>query len=121
MILTLFGVLVFIAVVLVIIGLARPTESAQALIGFFLLFVLSLVIISGNLEFETGSQINTTYTYDTSNLVNGTSQQIAYTYSPFVDATGSNTAHWIGYYLALASAIGFVGVIWSIRRVKRPD
>ena len=116
-----YGVLIAVALVLIIIGLAKPTESAQALIGFFLLFILSIVIINGSLEYEVGSVVNTTYSYDVDGTVNFTSQNIAYTYESFVDQPGEQTAHWIGYYLALAAGVGFVGTIWSLRRNKKPD
>lgn len=121
MILSLYGFLVVVALVLITIGLARPTESAQALIGFFLLFVLSIVIVTGNLQYEIGSQINTTYSYDATGSVNFTTQDIAYVYENFTDDAGEKTAHWIGYYLALASAVGFAGVLWSLKRIKQPD
>ena len=116
MILSLYIVLIAISLILIIIGLAKPTESAQSLIGFFFLFLLSFVILNGNLEYETGADINTTYGY-TGDSVVSTAQTITNNYANFDDTT----SHRIGYYLALASAIGFIGVIVSTKRSKKID
>lgn len=97
--------------VMVIVGLTKPTESAQALIGFVFLFLLAITIIGGELEYETGAMTNTTYGYDASNLVNFTTQDITYQYQNFNDSTSQK----VGYYLAIASVVGFVGVLVSLR------
>ena len=110
MILTLYGVLVFISLVLIVLGLVRPNESAQALVGFFLLFLLGVIIINGNLEYETGAVINTTYTYS-GDSVSETSQSVINTYNYFDDTT----SHQVGYYLSIGSAIGFIGVLYGLR------
>lgn len=116
MILTLYGVLVGICLILIYIGLTKPSESAQAIVGFFLLFLLSLIIINGGLEYETGALINTTYTYS-GDEVTETSQTVINQYAYFDDST----SHQVGYYLAIASAIGFAGVFYSLRRSKKYD
>lgn len=113
MILTLYGVLVAICLVLIVVGLAKPTESAQALIGFFLLFLLALVILNGTLEYETGALINTTYQYSGDQVIK-TDQEITNTYAFFNDTTSQR----VGYYLAIASAIGFIGVFFALRRSR---
>lgn len=109
MILGLYAVLVGISLVLIIIGLNKPSESAQALTGFFFLFLLSLVILNGNLEYETGENI--TYTYNSGNLTNSMK---LYTYDSF---TGSDSKT-IGYYMALGSGVGFIGVLFSLANTK---
>ena len=113
MILTLFIVIIIISLVLIILGLTKPTESAQALVGFFLLFLMSLVIINSTLEYETGSIVNSTYTYDGAEVTK-TDQVITYTYDYFDDTT----SHRVGYYLALAASAGLLGVIYGLRRTK---
>lgn len=113
MILTLFLVFVVISLIMIIIGLTRGTESAQAIIGFFFLFLLSIVVISGNLEYETGAVINSTLIYNGSSVV-GTTQQVAYSYNSFDDTT----SHRIGYFLAVASAVGMAGVFYSLKRTN---
>lgn len=116
MILTLYGVLVAICLILIYIGLTKPSESAQAIVGFFLLFLLSLIIINGGLEYETGALIETNYTY-TGDTVTETSQVVTNQYAYFDDTT----SHQVGYYLAIASGIGFAGVFYSLRRSKKYD
>lgn len=116
MILTLFGVLVSISLIMIILGLAKPNESAQALVGFFLLFLLALIIINGELEYETGAVINTTYGY-TGGEVTATDQLVINQYDLFDDTT----SHRVGYYLAIASAIGFIGVLFALKRSKKID
>lgn len=112
MIIELFAVFVVIAFVMIYIGLTRSTESAQALIGFLFLFLLSFTIINNQLEYKTGEQRNTTY------AVNFTSETIVYNYQTYSDVTSLFNTKRVGYYLALASLIGFIGVILSIRGGK---
>ncbi len=110
MILNLYAVLVGISLVLIIIGLAKPSESAQALLGFFFLFLLSMNVLGGNLEYETG--VNVTYSYDSNLSIS--SQTATLTYSNF-DNTDS---HNLGLYMAIGSAVGFGGVLFSLARTK---
>ena len=116
MILTLFGVLVGIALVLVSIGIFKPEESALAIIGFVLLFLLGVVIINGTLEYETGSIVNSTYTYSGS-IVTKTDQVITNQYDYFND----NTSKQVGYYLSIVSFVSFIGVIIALRRSKKNE
>lgn len=109
MILTLFGVLVAIALILIGLGLFNPNESAQAIIGFLLLFFLSLIILNNGLEYESGSIINTTYSYNAGEVYK-TDQVITNTYDLYND----DSTHRVGWYLTLASAVGLIGVIFSI-------
>jgi hypothetical protein len=105
--LNLFGLLLGVSVVLIIIGLARPRESAQALVGFLFLFILSMVMVSGAVQYDTGANVSSTYSYDASNNVIATNQAITYSYANFNDSTSHN----IGIYLAITSALGFIGVM----------
>ena len=113
MILQLYALLVGISLVLIILGLARPSESAQALIGFFFLFLLSLVILNGNLQYETG--LNVSYVYDGNLSIS--SQQVTYSNTPFSDSNSKS----IGYYMAIGSAVGFIGVIFGIKNTNWRD
>jgi hypothetical protein len=110
MILELFVLFTAIAFVMICLGLVKPDESAQALVGFLFLFLLAFtVILPGNLEYKTGEQTN--YTYSDGNL---TQQDLHYVYSSYND---SNT-HAFGYWLSLVSVLGFIFVIMGIRRSK---
>lgn len=116
MILELFAFFVAISLVLIIIGLARPTESAQALIGFFFLFLLSFTIMGDNLEYQSGEIRNTTYSYLAVNgSIDYTIETITYTYDTWDDQTGLFNTHRFGYFLAVISFIGFVGVMMSLK------
>lgn len=103
-----------IALILIIIGLARPTESAQALIGFGFLFLLSFVVLGNNLEYQIGEQKIITYSYDNITLSN-TTETNTFLYTAYDDTTGIFNTHRFGYFLAIASVIGFTGVLVSTK------
>jgi hypothetical protein len=109
MILTLYGFLIAVSLVLIIIGLARPTESAQAIIGFTFLFLLSFVLINGTLEVETGANVTSNLIYNGSDVI-ATSQNVQYTYTNFNDTT----SHRLGIYFAFGSGLGLAGTIAAL-------
>ena len=111
--LIIWSILVTISLVLIVIGLTRPTESAQALIGFFFLFLLSFSIINGTLEYVTGTTTTTTYSY-INDSISSTLEVEQNTHTNF-----SN--HNIGFWFAVASAIGFAGVLYSLKKTKWED
>ncbi len=118
MILTLFALLLGLSLVLIAIGLTKQDESAAALIGFLFLFLLSFVILGNNLEYEIGEQRNVSYSYDNStgeNLLNKTTEDITLIYTTWDDTTGIFNTHRFGYFLAIASIIGFAGVLMSLK------
>lgn len=115
MILELFGFIVLVSLVLIIIGLLKPDESAQAIVGFFFLFILSIILITGNLEVENGATINNSFNYDDTGVLSNSSQTIAISYTQFNDTT----SHRIGYWLAIASSVGMFGVLFSLRRAYK--
>lgn len=117
MILILYGFLALIALVLIVIGLSKPHESAQAIVGFVFLFFLAIVLLQGNLEVEVGAQTNTTYGYDNVDRINFTSQDISYKYEEFDD----NTSRQMGIYMAIASIVGVVAVLVGLRRTRKND
>lgn len=117
MILALFGFLVGISLTLIILGLFRPNESGFALIGFALLFILSILLNGGNVEIETGSNITSTYSYDGGGNINGTAQSIIYDYEYWDD----ETSHQFGFWLAIVSAIGFIFMLFAINRGPKDD
>lgn len=101
MILELFIVLLVLSGGLIGVGLFKPTESAQALIGFTLMFILAIVILAGGLEYRNGATITTS----------GTVSTVSYSYDSYNDSTTHN----FGYFLAIAGAAGFIGVLVSLR------
>lgn len=59
--LTLFVVLLSLSLILIAIGLFRPEHTELALVGFVFLFLLSLVLIVGDLQYKTGYTERLTY------------------------------------------------------------
>ena len=132
MILSLFLVFVAISLVLIIIGLARPSESSQAIIGFFILFLLSIIIIQGNVQYKTGYTEYMVYGNNFSGYhwdyrdplevsPNDDTQAYlfhvnrTYSYANFSDSPGASG---FGYWLAIASAVGMAGVFYGLKKTK---
>lgn len=109
----LFCVLMLVALVMVAIGLSKPSESAQGLIGFFFLFLLGLTLLNGSLELKTGEITQTNYTYTGGNL-SQTNEVTIYQYSNYNTGFFSN----FGFYLCIASAVGFAGVLFGLKRTR---
>ncbi len=114
MILSLYVVLLIISLTFIILGLSKVEDySYMALVGFVFLFLLSFVILNETLEYQTGANITSTYSYNINGSVNGTSQSVAYNQAVY---SGSN-AHTMGYYMIIISIVGFTGVLFSLTSV----
>lgn len=117
------------SLILIIIGLMRPNESAQALIGFFLMFILGFSILNGTLEYKVG--VNETYVYGN----NFTDYHWDYDFSlppaavndaflfhrNSIDVYATFQDHILGFYLIIAGAIGFILVIFGLRNTRRME
>jgi len=114
MILSLFVVLIGIALILIIIGLVKHTESAQAIIGFAFLFLLSFIVMGGNLQYEVGVNVTSNYVYDVNGTLIDTNQQIDNIYDNFDDSTSFK----MGLYLAVLSVVGFSGTLWGLKNTN---
>lgn len=112
MILGLFGFLILLSIIFVVIGIFKHEESLFALIGFAFLFILSFVLISGNLEVEVGSNATTTYSYNVNGTLQSSSLNIDYSFEEWDDSI----SHQIGFWLAILSAVGFFMIFYSARR-----
>jgi len=112
MILILYVTLLALSLVLVVIGLTRSHESAQALLGFFFIFLLSFYIINGKVEYSNGANTTTEYHYSPTTELNNTVEITRTNYTTYSDSY----THYIGVYLALAAAVGFAGVLFGLRR-----
>jgi len=114
MILELWGLLVFISLILVVIGLLKPDQTAQAIIGFFFLFLLALPMLQGSVQVEEGINQTTNFSYDSNGSITASSQSLDYSYDYWDDSTSHN----IGFWMAVGSSIGFFGVLFSLDKVK---
>lgn len=110
MILTLFLSLLALSVVIGILGYFTGDEPYLT-VGLFFLFLLSIVIITGNLEFQTGEQTNTTFSYTNSTL---TSQvdTTTFTYTAWNDTTTQKA----GWGLGIISGIGIALSLYNTRK-----
>lgn len=111
MILQIWATLAALSVVMIILGLSKPSESAQALVGFFFLFLLGFPIMNGDLQYRTGDVVQTNFTYSAGNLTM-TDASTSYSYTSY-------QSHVFGWYLIVAAAIGFVMVLFGLRNTRR--
>ena len=111
MYLTVFVVFFCLGIILVALGLFKNEHTELSLIGFFLLFLLSFTLMGNNLEYKTGQVKNITV-FDG----NHTGEEVTYVYSVYDDSLGFLTSSRLGFYLAVAFAVGFIGVLMSLRR-----
>ena len=120
MILGLFIVFLCLAGLFVFLG-EYSKESLYSLIGFFIIFILGLyVLVSGNLEYQTGYTSNTHFEYV--NQTGGNPSQTAFNvlhnqteietidYSYFSD----DTSHLFGFILTLLGGFGIALSLFGI-------
>lgn len=100
MILALFTVLIAISLAFIVVGLMKQDKHEMALVGFVLLFLLSFVILNGQLQYEIGANLTTS----------GNNTYVVYNNAFY---SGSN-AHTMGYYMVIISFVGFVGVLFGL-------
>jgi hypothetical protein len=101
--------------VLIALGFIKENHSEQALIGFIFLFLLSIEILSGSVQYVSG---NNSTSYATFEIVNDTANMTAI-HTIDVDnlvSFNDSLSHRLGYYLAVGSFVGLIGVIISLRR-----
>lgn len=117
MILTLFWAIFLISVMLIGLGIIFSKEwSGVAIIGFTFLFLISLVILNGNLEIEKGSNITSSYSYSLDGSINGTEQQVTYVYNDWSDSN----SHTVGYFMAILSALGaFSSILITLTKWRK--
>lgn len=94
MILELFAILLLLSFYIIWIGF-RYDDNGFRIVGFFFIFLLSLVLISNSLSYQTGAIINTN---------NASTTTIINQYTNYTDSS----SHWIGYFLAIISSLGMI-------------
>ena len=115
MYLPIFIIFVVICFILIGLGFYRPEHTELPLVGFFLLFMLSFLIINGSLEYKTGENITTQYNYNDI-LINYTTETRVDNYST-IEMEGA-LQHIIGYWMLVVSAVGFIGTLISLKRSR---
>ena len=126
MLLSIFALLVGISIVLIVIGLAKTTESAQALVGFFFLFLLSFNLIDGTIEYVSGydeyyvyGNNFTGYHWDYDYNSNPPATNDSYLFHSIREDTyASYQNRTMGVWLALLAGFGFAGVFFSLNPTK---
>lgn len=89
----LFVLFIVISVALVFLGFTQDIRALST-VGFFFIFLLSIILINNDLQYQSGVTITTS---------NSTLTSVNYNYSPFSDNTRT-----YGIYLAFASVGGMV-------------
>jgi len=132
--LTLYVVLIVISLLIIFLGFYRAEHSEFSLVGFMFLFLLSMVMIEGNIQYKIGEN----YTYsclccgeyldsregtvygshicDANETSTMSLTAVNDVYGNFT--AGGTLSHLLGYYLAVASALGFAVTLFSLRRTK---
>jgi len=136
MYLTVFVVVMALSLIIVALGFYRPEYTALGIAGFFFMFLLSFVFISGNIQYKIG--VNETNTYacvccEQGVVIGGEyirgepepgctneNATIVVIATDSIDVyetwdSGGVTTHWVGYVLAVMSAIGMIGAFMSVK------
>lgn len=110
MIIALWISLLFLSLVICILGYYTD-EAPYLTVGLFFLFLLGIVIVTGQLQYQTGEAKNVTFNYDNNSNIIGQAETTAFSYAGWSDTT----SHTVGY---LLSAIGGIGFALSLRTAR---
>jgi hypothetical protein len=113
MYLVLFIVFFFICLVITGLWIARPDFTALGFAGFFFMFILSFVVMQGDIQYKVG--MNETNTYECLDLCETGNTTAYLTHVEKVDVyetwdSGGFLSHWAGYILAVVAVIGIICV-----------
>lgn len=117
----LFCVFIVISFTLIALGLFRTEHTELALIGFVFLFLISLNILNNTIEYKVGTNTSSTFNYTYVPVANGTLLTSSFeSVTDIYDTVtlGGSLSHTLGYWLAVGSIIGFIGVILGLRKSK---
>lgn len=113
MILTLFILLLGLSIVLV--GLGYFTADGPFVpVGLFFIFLLSIVILNKGLEYQTGEQMNVSFSYSNGSV----SRQVVDT-TYYYGTWNDTTSRWVGYLMAICAGFGFAISLANLRRKDR--
>lgn len=110
MILILFMALLALSVIIMLMGYYTGDEPYFP-VGLFFFFLLGLVILNGNLEYETGAAITTTNSGSISTTI------VTTQYSSWSDSN----SHYVGYFMTILGLLGFALSLYNIRKGSTVD
>ena len=116
----LFGVILLLSLAFITLGLIIQNHTELSLIGFVFLFLLGLVILNNQVTYVVGTETNSTFNYttDINNIsLLTSSHEVAYNIQGPI-TLGGVLSHLVGYWLMIASFIGFMLVIIAIKGLK---
>lgn len=114
MYLIVFCIFLSLSLILIALGLFRPEHSELSLVGFAFMFLLSFIIISGTLTNVTGTNTTSNFSYSVVGnytLLTSSFENVENIYTPIT----LDNSHNFGYYLAIASIVGFIGTLIGLR------
>lgn len=117
----LFIIILIISLVLITLGLLIREHTELSIIGFAILFMLAMVLISSDIQHKVGENSSQQYIWGCDNFT--TNQTIIYIMGAseaktdiYETYTGGILSHQVGYWLAIAAVVGFIGIVISLRR-----
>jgi hypothetical protein len=117
-ILTLFLALLALSVVVILLGYFTDDEPYLT-VGLFFIFLLSFVILTGNLEYQTGTDRSGTFTF-----INQSGNLTTFGFNETLDvqyqAWDDDTSHGVGWGLAVVTGLG-IGLSLYHTRKRRLD
>ena len=112
MILILWLSLLALSVVVAILGYYTGDEPYLT-VGLFFLFLLSMIILTGNLTYQTGEDKTVSFSYNSTTLASQ-HETTTYVYSAWND----NTSQKVGWGLAILSGFGIALSLYNTRKAK---
>jgi len=79
-----------------------------------------MVVLNNSIEFKSGENITSSFSYTTTDnvtLLTSSNETYVDNYTP-ITLDGGITSHLVGYWLAVASIVGFIGIILGLRKSK---
>lgn len=123
----LYLALLVISLILVALSLYRNDHAELGIVGFTFIFILSFVMIAGDIQYKVGVNETNTYgclccvdgvVYDDGDCGDNSSLQIVYTekmniYDTFT--AGGVLSRTVGYWLAVLAVVGLIGIFVSLK------
>jgi hypothetical protein len=112
MILALWVSILALAALLLVLGYFTG-DPHYAFVGLFFIFLLGMYVLLGNLQYETGMAVTTSYVY-TNGSVQDSTTIIDYEYTSYND----QYTRWFGLILAVSAGFGMVLSFFKLKRER---